>query len=152
MKQSWLSVCQSRLSINLSKALFTRLKSTTLFFYVLMYSLANRLLIDELKTVFKHYFYDRLMKRLNSSFFSLTISEMYHLTSQHDRRLRNLIIKIIMRHLMILRDSQKFDTKTLQNDFLQQIFDFACDFFVAIMNECVTDWKQLNYCRTEWRQ
>lgn len=123
-----------------------------LSFHVLMYSLADRLLIDGLKAASKIYFYDRLMERLDSQSFPLAVLEVYRSTPQHDRGLRDLIIKVTMRHLMILRDPQEPDTGALQNDLLQQVPDFAYDLSVAMMDKCVTNWKQLGYCRTEWRQ
>ena len=122
-----------------------------LSFHVLMYALADRLLINGLKAASKNYFRDGLMERLDSQSFPPAVLEVYRSTPEHDRGLRDLVIEVTMDHLMTLRDPQGPGSGVLQNDLLQQIPEFAYDLSVAMMDKCVTDWQRLGFCYKEWR-
>lgn len=70
-----------------------------LSFHILMYSLTDRLFIQGLKALSKKKVERELVERLDANSFPRAIIEIYNSTSQDDRGLRDLAVKITMDHL-----------------------------------------------------
>lgn len=74
-------------------------------FHILMYSLADRLFIQDLKALSKQNVEWELVEQLDANLFPLAVIEIYNSTPQTNRDLRDLAVKITLDHLTTLRNA-----------------------------------------------
>lgn len=113
---------------------------TTPCLHILMYSLADRLLMDGLKRYAKQ----RLVQDLDKFFildaeqkcFDLLVKEIYRSTPPHDPQLREMIVDFTMRNLRTLRTKNKNGAQDVlfQNWLLKDVPEFMYDLSVLIMD------------------
>ncbi|KAL1964408.1 hypothetical protein VTN77DRAFT_6966 [Rasamsonia byssochlamydoides] len=96
--------------------------------FLLIYALADHLLIHGLKVLAKRYFQEVLLQRLDHKSFPPAVVEVYQSTPRHERELRDVVINVALDQLMTLRIS-----RALGINLLKQVPDFACDLCIAIM-------------------
>lgn len=125
-------------------------KYDPLSFHILMYSLADRLFIDGLKVLAVEYVEHELVQRLDASSFPPAISEIYLSTPPHDRGLRDLAIRITMKHMATLRNSTETTTAALQNSLLESVPQYSHDLLVAMINRSMAVWNRGNTINSNW--
>ncbi|KAE8422008.1 hypothetical protein BDV36DRAFT_19214 [Aspergillus pseudocaelatus] len=112
--------------------------SDPLSFHILMYSLADRLLIHGLKALSKENVGHELIQRLDAQSFPQAIVEIYNSTPENDRGLRDLAVEVTMDHLSALRKTKGTAAAALQDDLLRSVPQFSYDLVVAMMNKSVS--------------
>ncbi|OQE23475.1 hypothetical protein PENFLA_c011G02736 [Penicillium flavigenum] len=116
----------------------------TLLLHILVYSLADRLLIHGLKALSK----DKLKKelarvRLDSSTFPHIVSGIYSSTPQSDRGLRDLAVKMAMDNLVALRTAagtgEEPGPMAFPDSLAKSTPQFSSDLVVEMMNRTVAE-------------
>lgn len=121
-----------------------------LSFHILMYSLADRMLIEGLKDLSRCKVERELHQRLDAASFSGAVLEIYTTTPAVDRGLRDVAVKLTMEHLTELRTGRKDAVAALQNCLLESVPQFCHDLLVAILDKTVSEWNQYGRCKTNW--
>lgn len=121
-----------------------------LLFHILMYSLADRMLIKGLKVLSQQNVERELVQRLDANSFPQAIREIYLSTPENDRGLRDSAIKITMDHLTSLRSQEEVNPTALENELLKSTPQFSYDLLVAIMNKSVSTWNRGLVCGKNW--
>ena len=111
--------------------------SNPLSFHILMYSLADRLLVHGLKALSKENVARELVRQLNVHSFPQAIFEIYNSTPENDRGLRDLAVKVTLNHLSTLRKASGTAVAAFQDDLLKSIPQFSYDLAIALMNKSV---------------
>lgn len=111
-----------------------------LFFHIWVYALADRLLINGLKTLAREYFHESLQRYLNSRDFGNAVEDVYSLTPPEDRGLRDLVIQVTLDNMRTLRQ-----TGALRDDIFRKVPDFAIDLCIARINR---DIPPSSFCYT----
>ncbi|KAE8137929.1 hypothetical protein BDV38DRAFT_245915 [Aspergillus pseudotamarii] len=112
--------------------------SDPLSFHILMYSLADRLLIHGLKALSKENAGHELIQRLDAHAFPQAIFEIYNSTPENDRGLRDLAVEVTMDHLSALRKANGTAAAAFKDDLLKSVPQFSYDLVVAMMNKSVS--------------
>lgn len=118
-----------------------------LFFHIAMYSLADRMLIEGLKTPSKSKFEGELRQKLDLDFFPGMIRDIYTSTPQTDRGLRDLVVRLTMEHLTELRPGKDGTLDVLQNELLEQVLQYPFDLLVTAMDQTVADKRRYGVYR-----
>ncbi|PGH12480.1 hypothetical protein AJ79_04224 [Helicocarpus griseus UAMH5409] len=93
--------------------------SESVLLHTMMYALGERLMIDGLKSHAKEIFERELKSAEDPKMFTKAISGVYKYTPDHDRGLKDLVISIASKKLIMLED--------LSNEFLQTVPLFSFD-------------------------
>ncbi|OJZ79482.1 hypothetical protein ASPFODRAFT_201375 [Aspergillus luchuensis CBS 106.47] len=109
-----------------------------LSFHILMYSLADRLLITGLKALTKKKVEHEMGQRLDATSFPQAVLDIYNSTPKSDRGLRDLAVDITMRNLTTLRRKDDAADAILQETLLDSVPQFARDLLIAMMKKSVT--------------
>jgi hypothetical protein len=106
-------------------------------FHILMYSLADRLIIHGLKSLSKIKVKKELIQSLlDENAFRKAVVETYNSTPEHDRGLRDLIVDITTDHLSDLRQETSAPA-ALQDSLFKEVPEYAYDLLRAMINKNV---------------
>lgn len=72
-----------------------------------MYSLIDRMFIQGLKALLKAKVKRELLRRLDSNIFARAIFDIYNLTPENDRDLRDLVVRVTIDYLTELRTREE---------------------------------------------
>jgi hypothetical protein len=129
----------------------------TLSLHILMYSLADRLLIHGLKALSKDKFEEELARvRLDSSTFPHIISGIYSSTPESDRGLRDLAVNMTMDNLAALRTAagtgEEPGSMAFPDSLAKSTPQFSSDLVVGMMNRTVAEVLTLRSTLEETRK
>jgi hypothetical protein len=124
--------------------------SDPLIFHIAIYALADRLHIQGLKNRSKEYVETELSHRLDEESFPLAITEIYTSTPEHDRGLRDIVIKVTLDNLVAFRKGDGRRPPILQDGHLKQLPQFSYDLAIAMMDKCVSHWSRVGFCYENW--
>lgn len=116
--------------------------SNHLVFHILMYSLADRMLIEGLKAQAKDKVERVFSQLLDANSFQEAIRRIYNSTPARDRGLRDLAVKKTLEHLMELRTGEDPADLAFPNSLLELVPQFSSDLLVAVMDKTVSAWKK----------
>ncbi|EED11897.1 conserved hypothetical protein [Talaromyces stipitatus ATCC 10500] len=108
-----------------------------LSFHILIYSLADRLLIQGLKILSGQKLKSALIQRLDAGSFPSVIVEIYNTTPEQDRGLRDIAVQITMEYFSTLRSASKTGVAAFQDALLQSVPQFSYDLLIAMMKKYV---------------
>lgn len=106
-------------------------------FHILMYSLADRLLIHGLKSLSKMNVKKELSQRLDGDAFRKAVIETYNTTPEHERGLRDLIVEMTIDHLSDLRQENNSAPAALQDNLFKEVPGYAYDLLKTMINKNV---------------
>ncbi|RAL06346.1 BTB/POZ domain-containing protein [Aspergillus ibericus CBS 121593] len=109
-----------------------------LSFHILMYSLADRLLIKGLKALAQKKVEYEMAQRLDAASFPQAVLEIYNSTPKSDRGLRDLAVDITLRNLSLLRRKDEAADAIFQDTLLDSVPQFSRDLLIAMMKKSVT--------------
>ncbi|RAH84377.1 hypothetical protein BO86DRAFT_241053 [Aspergillus japonicus CBS 114.51] len=109
-----------------------------LSFHILMYSLADRLIINGLKALAKKKVEYEMAQRLDAVSFPQSVMEIYNSTPKSDRGLRDLAVDITLRNLSLLRRKDEAADAIFQDTLLDSVPQFSRDLLMAMMKKSVT--------------
>lgn len=109
-----------------------------------VYALAEKYDISGLKDLAK-YKYETALNNCSGGDFLKSIQDVYGLTRESDRGLRDLVIKHTRGHMPDLKDKNEF---TLA---IEEIGEFSLDLLKAVLNSPVASWRgrYCHYCCCE---
>jgi hypothetical protein len=110
-----------------------------LSFHILMYCLADRMLIEDLKSLSKQKAERELIHGLDANSFTRAILEIYNATPADDRGLRDMAVRVTMDHLTMLSTGDGAAPVTFQNSLLKSVPQFCFDLLVAIVDRKVSN-------------
>lgn len=124
--------------------------SDTLSFHILMYSLADRMFIEGLKSLSKAKANQELTRQINLETFTHAITEIYNSTPGSDRGLQDMAIKLTMDNLMLLGRMRRWSEQgslplKLPDGLMKTIPQFSYDLAVAMMDQKIADWECRGY-------
>lgn len=111
-------------------------------FHILIYSLADRLLIEGLKVLSKDKVERALVQRLDASTFQKAVVEIYNSTPASDRGLRDLVVKITLKHLTKLREIEEGAPLVFPNSLVISVPQFSSDLLIAMMDQTTSGRNQ----------
>ncbi|PYH75791.1 hypothetical protein BO82DRAFT_12647 [Aspergillus uvarum CBS 121591] len=109
-----------------------------LSFHILMYSLADRLLVTGLKALAQKKVEYEMAQRLDAASFPQAVLEIYNSTPKSDRGLRDLAVDITLRNLSLLRRKDEAADAIFQDTLLDSVPQFSRDLLIAMMKKSVT--------------
>ncbi|OOF90629.1 hypothetical protein ASPCADRAFT_135080 [Aspergillus carbonarius ITEM 5010] len=109
-----------------------------LSFHILMYSLADRLLVTGLKALAQKKVEYEMAQRLDAASFPQAVLEIYNSTPKSDRGLRDLAVDITLRNLSLLRQKDEATDAIFQDTLLDSVPQFSRDLLIAMMKKSVT--------------
>lgn len=124
----------------------------SVWFHILMYSLADRMVIEGLKAISKDKVERELAQRLDANTFPHAIVEIYNSTPASDRGLRDLAVRMTMDCLTELRTVEDASQMPFPDSLVNTVPQFSSDLLVAMMNRTVPDWNQYGICGKNWTQ
>lgn len=124
--------------------------SNFISFHILMYSLADRMMIRGLKDLARAKVQQCFIHHLDSNSFPNMIEEIYSTTPAHDRGLRDVAVDFTMNYISTLRISSKGLPAAFQDDLLKNVPQFCYDFCVASMNKTMSQWDRVGICEKDW--
>jgi hypothetical protein len=107
----------------------------SLSFHILMYSLADRMIIKGLKYLSRRKVEPEMTQRLERDSFPQAVFEIYNSTPLSDRGLRDLTVKITMDHLPTLRKEQDGVPAVFEDGLLESVPQFAYDLLLAMIRQ-----------------
>jgi hypothetical protein len=119
-------------------------------FHILMYSLADRMVIDGLKALSKDKVEQELTQRLDANTFPHAIVEIYNSTPANDRGLRDLAVRMTMDCLSELRTVDENAQLPFPDSLVESVPQFSSDLLVTMMNRTVSEWNQYGACSKNW--
>lgn len=125
-----MSLDKSDLQTNAERAAGLEHLNPTLF-HISMYSLADRLLMEELKDLAKRSLVFHFIAAFEPRDFARCVTEIYSTTPVSDRGLRDLLVELVVRNheRMVSHFSEYFSLEEI----LMECPDFAIDFSIALM-------------------
>ncbi|RAH48809.1 uncharacterized protein BO95DRAFT_429034 [Aspergillus brunneoviolaceus CBS 621.78] len=103
-----------------------------------MYSLADRLIINELKALAQKKVEYEMAQRLNAVSFPQSVIKIYNSTPRSNRGLRDLTVDITLRNLSLLRRKDEAADAIFQDTLLDSVPQFSRDLLIAMMKKSVT--------------
>ncbi|KAE8379706.1 hypothetical protein BDV26DRAFT_156017 [Aspergillus bertholletiae] len=121
-----------------------------LSFHILMYSLADRMLIHGLKALSQQNVEQELVQHLDADMFPQAILEIYNSTPKSDRGLRDVAVKVTMGHLTMLRKEDETGNLIFKKSLLESVPQFTYDLLLKIMNKSTAMWDKGGAIQRDW--
>ncbi|KAK2795846.1 hypothetical protein FQN52_003696 [Onygenales sp. PD_12] len=106
----------------------------TISFHILMYGLADRLMIASLKQYTKHQLRTELHRSSSLTEFRRAVTEVYETTPEHEVGLKHLVVSVAVDKLPAYRHSAPGEEMVLADDWLKTVPAFMVDLLAALMD------------------
>lgn len=119
-------------------------------FHILMYSLADRLMMEPLKNLSKSKVEKQLLHRFHPTIFPMAINAIYRSTPASDRGLRDMIITITTHNI---RELRQIEPQIPFSEILSENLQFSSDLCLAFMDLYTPElgctlWNRIRFTRT----
>ncbi|KAK2803075.1 hypothetical protein FQN50_007156 [Emmonsiellopsis sp. PD_5] len=106
----------------------------TISFHILMYGLADRLMIASLKQYTKHQLRTELHRSTGLDEFRRAVTEVYETTPEHEVGLKHLVVSVAVNKLPAYRHPAPGEEMVLADDWLKTVPGFMADLLSALMD------------------